>query len=172
MLGLYVRREGDGYGWELVRTGGASADVVARSARTMADEPACWGAIQELAREREAHRWRVDPIRKPGGGWRWLLVDLNGVPVARSPATYRDAATCRAALGDLRLELLASAIGEVPSDPGGSPALQLGVRAVAGMASARPTVHQQPRLIPQGSDISHRSQDPGVNVDPRVAPSK
>ena len=101
---IVMDTDGGRYRWRLVRRTPWGADVLARGVRPYPDEPACHHAVGLLA---GAPGGAMLVTQQPDGHWRWVVHGPDGVPLAESPAVYRDAATCGRALADLRREVAA-----------------------------------------------------------------
>jgi hypothetical protein len=99
---ILIDKDGERYRWRLVRRTPSGADVLARGVRGYLDERDCYLAAAALA-EVSAEGMLV--VQQRDGHWRWIAHGADGVPLAESPATYRDAAACGRALAVVRREV-------------------------------------------------------------------
>jgi uncharacterized protein YegP (UPF0339 family) len=99
---ILIDSDGGQHRWRLVRRTAHGADLLARGARSYADERACYRAAALLC---DAAAEAMLVVQQPDGHWRWRVVDRDGELLAESPAVFRDAASCGRALAELRRQV-------------------------------------------------------------------
>jgi hypothetical protein len=101
-LHLSITGAGGTYRWRLTRRTPRGADVLAQGLHSYPDEASCHRAAARLA---HVPAEGMLAVQRPDGHWFWQITGDDGWPLARSPATFRDAASCGRALAYLRHEL-------------------------------------------------------------------
>jgi hypothetical protein len=104
---IMIDENGGHHRWRLVRHTVHGADVLARGMSTYPDERACYHAVGLLA---DADGAAILVVQQPDGHWRWVVNGPDGEPLAESPPTFRDAATCGRALAEVRREAVAGLV--------------------------------------------------------------
>lgn len=84
--------------WTLLRSA-QQPEPVAYGTRGYRQPQDCYQAAASLLRAR-ADLMRA--VRQRDGRWRWAVLDTDGEPLALSPATFDNPATCGYALHDVR----------------------------------------------------------------------
>src|ERR1043166_276707 len=95
---LTTRMRGDGFWWSLVRSP-QDPQPVARGVCGCGDVDACTAAAAAVM---AAGRDRAYPVAEPTGGFRWVVTDGEGRPVAESAQVFTTVAACGYALHDVR----------------------------------------------------------------------
>jgi hypothetical protein len=88
--------------WTLVRFTDCGAEVLACGARIYPTEESCRAAARLLCYTPLA---AMLAVQQPDGRWRWLLLGDDGHPVAESPITFGDAASCGRVLVEVQQDL-------------------------------------------------------------------
>jgi hypothetical protein len=89
MIAVIPGRNGDPGHWRLICRGQTGADVLAMAPIGSAR---CWQDAVERVRDGRGDL-RINSTAD--GHFQWTLTDGQGAVIARSPATYRDADSCR-----------------------------------------------------------------------------
>jgi hypothetical protein len=93
--------------WTLIQFTDSGAEVLARGTRIYPNEESCRAAVTLLCYAPLAAMFAV---QQPDGRWRWLLLGDDGHPVAESPTTFGDAASCGRVLADVQQDLKSLAL--------------------------------------------------------------
>ncbi|MEV4620728.1 hypothetical protein AB0J74_18705 [Asanoa sp. NPDC049573] len=87
--------------WTLLRSV-EQPEPIAYGTRGYRQQQDCYRAAESLLR---APADLMRPVRQRDGRWRWAVLDTDGAPLAVSPATFDNPATCGYALHDVRVAM-------------------------------------------------------------------